>query len=113
MGLTPAELDDLTARHLALGAQIETLTLERAVVEAKIRDGFDAEVETVAPNGAIVKVYRQRRFDEQLARQVLPAEVLPLLEKRVLDARAVKANVAPALYAACQKESDTLSVRVR
>lgn len=113
MGLTPDELDTLSRRHLQLGAAAEAIAAERAQIEATIRDAYPQGTETVTPCGAIVRVYRTRRFDDETARAVLPADVVPALEKRVIDAKLAKASLAPVLYAACQKESAQATVSIR
>lgn len=105
MPLTRNELDALRAEYLDLFSRAATL-IERC-------DEIKATVRANLPEGSYadggVRVTPNRRFSADKAREVLPAELLALVEVEVpahteVDKTRARNMLAPTLYKACLAE---------
>lgn len=109
--LTPDELDALTKRYLELDAKRSELAGECERIKLQLRASLDLGTHT-APTGVKVIVSPNRRFDPKLAEQVIPLELLSLVQSTGVDSKKAKAELPPKLYEACMKEAGEPKVSI-
>ncbi len=89
-------LEELATAKAAIDEQSEALKAELRNRLTVGQTGVDAQ------GHKRVSVYRTASWNEDKAREVLPAALIPLCEVTKLDREKVKAMVSPTLYAECQ-----------
>lgn len=108
--LDDERLRELVQRYVALDTERRALVDELDRVKARMRDELGPG--RFRCDDVTVSIAPVRRFDPELAMQVIPRELRPLVLREVVDARAAREALPPQLYARCQRDGDTLSVRV-
>lgn len=102
MSLTPEQIDDLRAEFLDLTARASALTERCNEIKATLRANLT--VGSHADGG--VRINHPHKFSPDKAREILPPELLALVEVEVpahteVDPKQAKNLLAPALYKAC------------
>jgi hypothetical protein len=100
-GLSEKDLDGLARRWLELEAACRQMAEEQAGIKARLRYALDVGAHDTV-SGAKVTVSLNRRFDAETAEQVIPAELRPIVEVTVIDAKKAKEFLPPKLYEACR-----------
>lgn len=98
---TTAALDGDVRRFLELDERRKDIEAEQAIIKARIRALGVGHYD--APCGVGVTVSPNRRFDPGLAEQVIPDELLTLCRVTVVDSKAAKRALPPAVYEQCMK----------
>lgn len=102
-GPVSGELDTDARRYLELQAAREQIEHEQSEIKARMRSAL-SEGRHDTPSGARVTITRNRRFDSAKAAEVIPAELLPLVQTTVIDAKRAKEVLAPRLLDQCRVE---------
>jgi hypothetical protein len=100
-GLSAKDLDALARRWLDLEAERRQLEEEQAGINARLRYALDVGAHDTV-SGAKVTVSLNRRFDAERAAEVIPAELRPIVEVTVIDAKKAKEVLPPKLLDACR-----------
>lgn len=107
----PEALDRDVKRYLELDELAKDIAVEQATIKTRLRALGDGSHQ--APCGVSVSVTPQRRFNAEHAMDVIPADLLPMVQTTVVDGKKVKALLPPALYEACQVETGDPRVVIR
>lgn len=99
-------------RLTALHAIKVTITEEEELCKTIIRQGLAPGDTGTIDGEPYIKLTTSRRFDENLARTVLPKEVLTAITIPKVDGPTAKRVLPPDLYALCQREADDPTVRL-
>lgn len=115
---TPAtvELDADTAGVVAqihrLNAQAEEIDGEVRALKAVLRQRLAVGQAGVVNGQKVVTLSPNRRFDPELARQVVPSDLIPSISSTSIDSKLAKALLPPALYEAAMREVGDPVVRL-
>lgn len=105
---TTVELDDtlraVVSRLAALQEQRTALDAEDKRLKAEIRQRLSAGQKGTVGGQPVVSVAPNRRFQPAVASEVLPRDLLNLCKVTVVDSKAAKAVLPPALYEQCMAE---------
>lgn len=105
------QLDDDVKRYVDLLARKADIDIELDAIKERLRDlGPGAHM---APCGIAVSIATNRRFNPDLAEQVVPPTLLEQIKTTVIDAKKAKAVLPPAAYEACMSEAGAPRVTVR
>jgi len=107
---TPREGDDMTdnievlaRRRLALVEQKESLEASIADIDTQLVDAIEVGGTVDLDGQPVFRVQRKRTFSLELARDVLPADLIKAAETVTVDQAALKRMIPPALLDACMK----------
>lgn len=113
MTTTTADVERDVTRLADLQALIAEATSEADSIKHRLRQHYAGDPGTHEVAGHRLSVTPATRFDETLARDVLPAEVIDAATVAKLDSAAVKRMVAPTVYALCCPPSGDARVMLR
>lgn len=98
---TTEALDADVKRFLELDERRKDIEAEQATIKARIRALGVGHYD--APCGVGVTVSPNRRFDPKVAEEVIPDQLLALCRVTVVDSKAAKRALPPAIYEQCMK----------
>jgi hypothetical protein len=112
--MTAAQLTAAQQQTVQILADIQQRIAELTDHAEALKDQLRAELGrcTHQVGDRTLSITPTRRFDPHLAKAVIPNNLLPLCTATIVDGKRAKATLPPALYAACQVESDKLTVRL-
>ncbi len=109
--MTDERLYSASARLAHVRSEIAGLKNSEAEILAQIRELLAGEVGTIVVNNQpVLSVSYVHRFNEELARSVIPADQVAAIS--VISASKAKAALPGALYALCQKAADGPTIKV-
>ncbi len=108
----PDTLEDLAVQLARIQEAKNHLDEQEKQVKARIRDLTDGP-DSYAAGPLTIVVSPNRRFSPALAQQVIPAELLGLCKKTVIDSATAKQVLPPAMYSECMQSvgDDRISLR--
>jgi hypothetical protein len=105
------QLDPDVTRYVELDALKANIEIEQAAIKERLRElGTGAHV---APCGIAVSVAANRRFNPELAAQVVPPPLLEQIQSLVIDTKKARAILPPTAYDACMTEVGQPKVTIR
>ena len=96
-------IEVLARRRLALVEQKDSLTEAIADIDAQLVDAIEVGGSVDLDGAPVFRVAQKRTFSLELAREVLPPEVIKSAETVTVDQAALKRMIPPALLDACMK----------
>jgi hypothetical protein len=102
-GDTVNDIETLARRRLALVEQKESLEASIADIDTQLVNALEVGGTVDLDGAPVFRVAQKRTFSLELAREVLPPEVIKSAETVTVDEKALKAMIPPALLPACQK----------
>ena len=96
-------IEVLARRRLALVEQKDSLTEAIADIDAQLVDAIEVGGTVDLDGQPVFRVQRKRTFSLELARDVLPADLIKAAETVTVDQAALKRMIPPALLDACMK----------
>jgi len=96
-------IEVLARRRLALVEQKDSLTEAIAAVDAQLVDAIEVGGSVDLDGRPVLRVTQKRTFSLELARDVLPADLIKAAETVTVDQAALKRMIPPALLDACMK----------
>ena len=96
-------IEVLARRRLALVEQKDSLTEAIAAIDAQLVDAVEVGGSVDLDGQPVFRVQRKRTFSLELARDVLPADLIKAAETVTVDQAALKRMIPPALLDACMK----------
>lgn len=106
----PSFDDDIRA-YVELDAKRADIQIQLDVIKARIRERGVGTY--TGPNGIKVSVTPNRRFDPVYAAEILPKELIPLVQATKVDPKLAKANLPPVTYEQCMREVGDARVSFR
>ena len=97
------DIETLARRRLALVEQKDSLTEAIAAIDAQLVDAIEVGGSVDLDGQPVFRVQRKRTFSLDLAREVLPADLIKAAETVTVDQAALKRMIPPALLDACMK----------
>lgn len=97
------DIETLARRRLALVEQKDSLTEAIAAIDAQLVDAIEVGGSVDLDGQPVFRVQRKRTFSLDLAREVLPAELIEAAQTVTVDQAALKRMIPPALLDACMK----------
>jgi hypothetical protein len=97
------DIETLARRRLALVEQKDSLTEAIAAIDAQLVDAIEVGGSVDLDGQPVFRVQRKRTFSLDLAREVLPADLIKAAETVTVDQAALKRMIPPALLPACMK----------
>ncbi len=97
------DIETLARRRLALVEQKESLEHKIADIDTQLVDAIEVGGTVEVGGEAVYRVMRKRTFSLDLAREVLPAELIEAAQTVTVDQAALRRMVPPALLDACMK----------
>lgn len=113
MTTTTTEIERDVTRLADLQALVAEATSEMDSIKHRLREHFAGQPGQHEVAGHRLSVSPSSRFSEDLARDLLPKEVIEAATVAKLDAAAVKRMVAPTVYALCCSVSGEARVVLR
>jgi len=96
-------IEVLARRRLALVEQKESLEASIADIDTQLVDAIEVGGTVDLDGAPVFRVQRKRTFSLELARDVLPADLIKAAETVTVDQAALKRMIPPALLPACMK----------
>ena len=96
-------IEVLARRWLALVEQKESLEASIADIDTQLVDAIEVGGTVDLDGQPVFRVQRKRTFSLELARDVLPADLIKAAETVTVDQAALKRMIPPALLDACMK----------
>lgn len=96
-------IEVLARRRLALVEQKDSLTEAIAAIDAQLVDAVEVGGSVDLDGQPVLRVTQKRTFSLELARDVLPADLIKAAETVTVDQAALKRMIPPALLDACMK----------
>lgn len=96
-------IEALARRRLALVEQKESLEASIADIDTQLVDAIEVGGTVDLDGQPVFRVAQKRTFSLELARDVLPAELIEAAETVTVDQAALKRMIPPALLDACMK----------
>ena len=96
-------IEVLARRRLALVEQKESLEASIADIDTQLVDAIEVGGTVDLDGQPVFRVQRKRTFSLELARDVLPADLIKAAETVTVDQAALKRMIPPALLDACMK----------
>ena len=96
-------IEVLARRRLALVEQKESLEASIADIDTQLVDAIEVGGTVDLDGQPVFRVQRKRTFSLELAREVLPADLIKAAETVTVDQAALKRMIPPALLDACMK----------
>lgn len=97
------DIETLARRRLALVEQKDSLTEAIAAIDAQLVDAIEVGGSVDLDGQPVFRVQRKRTFSLDLAREVLPADLIKAAETVTVDQATLKRMIPPALLDACMK----------
>lgn len=97
------DIETLARRRLALVEQKDSLTEAIAAIDAQLLDAIEVGGSVNLDGAPVFRVAQKRTFSLELARDVLPADLIKAAETVTVDQAALKRMIPPALLDACMK----------
>ncbi len=97
------DIETLARRRLALVEQKESREHKIADIDTQLVDAIEVGGTVEVGGEAVYRVMRKRTFSLDLAREVLPADLIKAAETVSVDQAALRRMVPPALLDACMK----------
>lgn len=97
------DIETLARRRLALVEQKDSLTEAIAAIDAQLVDAIEVGGSVDLDGQPVLRVTQKRTFSLELARDVLPADLIKAAETVTVDQAALKRMIPPALLDACMK----------
>lgn len=97
------DIETLARRRLALVEQKDSLTEAIAAIDAQLVDAIEVGGSVDLDGQPVFRVAQKRTFSLELARDVLPADLIKAAETVTVDQAALKRMIPPALLDACMK----------
>ena len=97
------DIETLARRRLALVEQKESLEASIADIDTQLVDAIEVGGTVDLDGAPVFRVQRKRTFSLELARDVLPADLIKAAETVTVDQAALKRMIPPALLDACMK----------
>ena len=97
------DIETLARRRLALVEQKDSLTEAIAAIDAQLVDAIEVGGSVDLDGQPVLRVTQKRTFSLELARDVLPADLIKAAETVTVDQAALKRMIPPALLSACMK----------
>lgn len=97
------DIETLARRRLALVEQKDSLTEAIVAIDAQLVDAIEVGGSVDLDGQPVFRVQRKRTFSLDLAREVLPAELIEAAQTVTVDQAALKRMIPPALLDACMK----------
>jgi len=93
---TQDQFDADVRRYVELEAAKADIQVELETIKERLRQR--GEGKHTAPCGVRVTVSPNRRFNPQLAADIVPAELIPAIQTTSIDSKKAKAVLPPAMY---------------
>ena len=97
------DIETLARRRLALVEQKDSLTEAIVAIDAQLVDAIEVGGSVDLDGHPVFRVAQKRTFSLDLAREVLPADLIKAAETVTVDQAALKRMIPPALLDACMK----------
>ncbi len=96
-------IEALARRRLALVEQRDSITEAIAAIDTQLLDAIEVGGSVDLDGQPVLRVTQKRTFSLDLARDVLPADLIKAAETVTVDQAALKRMIPPALLDACMK----------
>ena len=103
--------DEDVAAYVELDAKRAEIQGKLDEIKARIRERGVGKYD--GPNGIVVHVIPNRRFDSTKADEIIPEALKPMVQTTAVDARLAKAKHPPETYDMCKVEVGSPRVSVR
>lgn len=109
--MTEPTFEEDVAAYVELDARRADIQIKLDEIKARLRERGLGKYD--GPNGIVVNVTANRRFSADKAAEVLPDELISMVQTTSVDAKLAKAKLPPDTYDMCKIEVGEPRVTVR